>query len=261
MSADRREKFGVCKLSQKKGKFVKAHLIPKALTKPASKGLPFVQAGKGTPPRKRWNSWYDDRLVIRKGEDVLAAYDDWAIAEFKRLQLVWGSWEGASLKTLDHTLIPGTPGWGVRKISTDSKRLRLFFLSILWRSAVTQRWEFDEISMPDDDQERLRQMLLEGLAEPISFYPMQLTQLSTKGEVHNLSPFATTKKVDLLDGNPPIHVPMFRFYMDGLIAHIARQNSDNGQTTALGPLVVGNGKQLRYRPFHMTLHFSGKTWS
>jgi hypothetical protein len=61
---------GICKLTGKRGNFVKAHIIPKALTRPAEKGLPFVQGGQGSRPVRRWDSWYDDHLVIQAGENI-----------------------------------------------------------------------------------------------------------------------------------------------------------------------------------------------
>jgi hypothetical protein len=70
---------GVCKLTGNSGKFVRSHLIPKALTRPSVAGGYFISAGPGIRPKKSWSSWYDEELVIRKGERILADYDDWAI--------------------------------------------------------------------------------------------------------------------------------------------------------------------------------------
>jgi hypothetical protein len=70
---------GTCRLTGTKGKFVKSHLIPKALTRPEEPGLPLIQGGSGKRARKRWDSWYDSELVTREGEDILSALDDWAI--------------------------------------------------------------------------------------------------------------------------------------------------------------------------------------
>lgn len=200
-----------------------------------------MQGGLGSRPTKRWSSWYDDKLVVRKGEDILTRYDTWGIAELKRLQMVWSSWSGDRLVSADHEEIPDTPGWGVRKVTTrDPGKLRLFFLSLLWRAAASQRWEFAEISMPPEHLEQLRLMLLRDDPGSIDFYPSQLTQLSTKGAVHNMTPIAAVKKVWINDGQEPLLVPTFRFYMDGLAVHMTRQQSDTGNTKELGSLIVGN---------------------
>lgn len=103
----------------------------------------------------------------------------------------------------------------------DPVKLRLFFLSILWRAAATSLNEFSYIKLPDEDIERLRLMILNGDPDPQSFYPLQLTQLITKGFVHNHAGI----KIDLppesreseKDGTEDL--PTYRLYFDGLITH------------------------------------------
>jgi len=57
----------------------------------------------------------------------------------------------------------------------------------------------------------------------LSFYPISLTQLSTRGMVHNLAAIAQTKKISNPDGQD--EVPIYRVYFDGMIAHFQRQAS------------------------------------
>jgi hypothetical protein len=233
----------MCKLTLEEGKFVKSHLIPAALTKPDAPGEPFYQGGYGAKPSKKWSSWYDQELVIRKGEDVLASYDTWAIAELRRLRLVWSGWQTEDELT-DHLKIPDTP-WGARKVETeDPAKLRLFFLSLLWRAAASSRWEFGEVWLPQDHLEQLRAMVLDGEGKPNSFYPIQLTQISTKGRTQNLVPIAIKKPIPPVGDAKPMVVDAFRFYMEGLIAHFARPPFDEGLTQELGSLVVGNEKSI-----------------
>lgn len=43
--------------------------------------------------------------------------------------------------------IPDSGGWGIRKIEgIDGSRLRLFFISLLWRAAVSEMVEFREVA-------------------------------------------------------------------------------------------------------------------
>lgn len=230
---------GICRLTCKKGRFVKSHIIPAALTRPEREGANLVQYGQGTRPIKRWSSWYDRSLVIEEGESVLARYDDWGIATLSKHKLLWSSWGPMlSLGTGDFRPIPATP-WGVRSISgCDTKRLRLFFLSVLWRAAATRLPEFAEVRLPDDELEKLRSMVLEGNPEPLWFYPISLTQISTRGIAHNHAALALTKFVPA--PSAPEEVPFFRFYFDGLIAHIQRPGKRDAIVAELGPLIVGN---------------------
>ena len=63
--------YGICKLTGNSGKFVEAHIIPKALSRPSVPGEYFITGGKGNRPKKAWSSWYDKELVIQKGKNVL----------------------------------------------------------------------------------------------------------------------------------------------------------------------------------------------
>jgi hypothetical protein len=127
---------GVCRLTGKCGRFVKSHIIPEALTRPPS-GRPLAQAGLGKRPVKRWTSWYDTSLVTREGEDLLRNHDDWAIKILRRHKMTWRSWGGANALQDANWLDVGNGIHGFRKIELDTRRLRLFFLSLLWRTSAT----------------------------------------------------------------------------------------------------------------------------
>lgn len=238
-------RVGQCKLTLKEGAFVKAHLIPKALTYPEQKGLPFFQWKSGATPTRRWSSWYDQHLVIRDGEDILTEFDTWAITELRKQKLIWSSWGKKRTLGSLHSTANGMT-WGVRKIKTVNPiKLRLFFLSLLWRAASTDIPEFSEVQIPDNDLEALRLMLVFRRPGPISFYPVTITQLSTIGVIHNHAPISQIKEIPSLEsGEPTIYLPIFRFYFDGLIAHIHKQASDEGYTAALGNMIVGASEEL-----------------
>lgn len=235
---------GICKLTGEAGALVKAHILPKALTSPAVKGQPFAQAGPEYPPRRRRDSWYDPNLVTRTGEDILARYDSWAIEELRRNRLVWSGWgEDQELGDDEMMLVPGLGGIGFRKIATiDQRRLRLFLLSILWRAAASKMHEFRDIRMLPHERRRLTRMVCEGRVEPMSFFPVMLFQLSSRGEMHNLSPIAQRKSRHPTDPEKGT-IPIFRFYFDGLIVHFHRKDRAK-DTDAMGPMMVGSGKEL-----------------
>ncbi|MDK2770388.1 MAG: hypothetical protein KYX69_22030 [Sphingomonas sp.] len=236
--------IGICKLTGETGPLVKSHIIPKALTSPDEKGRPFAQAGRDYPPRKRRDSWYDAELVTRIGEDILAEYDSWGIEVLRRNRLVWsgfGTSDGPPED--DMLLLPGSDGAGVRKIAgIDGSRLRLFLLSILWRAAASSLPEFKAVRMLPAELRRLGRMVRDGRHEPAHFFPVSLTQLTTRGQVHNHAPIAQRKLRDPTkpDGGS---IPIFRFYFDGLIAHFHRKGRAR-DVAALGPLIVGGADNL-----------------
>lgn len=235
---------GICKLTLEQGKFVQSHLIPKALTKPAEKGLPFVQAGNGTRPKRAWSSWYDSQLVTRAGEDILRDYDTWAIDELRQRKLVWSGWGPMQTLGQNHNPIPGT-AWGVRTIECpDAARLRLFFMSLLWRAAASDRPEFSEVTMPEADLEALRIMVATGKPLPLSFYPIHLSQLSTFGPIHNQTPVAMVKRIPEFEELEEVEVPIFRFYFEGLIVHFHRTVDGIGMSGSFGSMIVGSGPKI-----------------
>ncbi|WP_420476522.1 hypothetical protein [Noviherbaspirillum sp. ST9] len=240
-----KNRIGICKLTQGSGTFVESHLIPKALTKPAQKGVPFFQLRADGPPIKRWNSWYDTELVTRAGEDILAEFDTWAINELRKHRLIWSSWGKDRSLGSHHRPIKETP-WGIRKLDgIDSKKLRLFFLTLLWRAAATNLPEFSDVRLPQEDLERLRLMICNRIVEPVSFYPVQLTQLSTIGIIHNHAPICELKAIrSPAPDMPDRKMLVYRFYFDGLIAHIHAHSSDDGFTSELGNLIVGMENSL-----------------
>jgi hypothetical protein len=232
---------GICKLTGQSGRFVKSHIIPQALTRPAQRNLPFWQIHPNTPPVKRWSSWYDSGLVVQAGEDILTAYDTWGVEALRRERLVWGGWgTQKSLGSLLHSV--GDSPWGVRKIENiDGKKLRLFLLSLLWRAAATNLQEFNSVKLPDDDLETLRELICSGDPGSTVFYPIQLTQMSTIGIIHNHAPIADIKSVPILDVDPIQHVqaPIFRFYFDGLMVHFDRRKLAPEDMSAIGNMIVG----------------------
>jgi hypothetical protein len=241
---NRKKGEGICKLTKKHGTFVSSHLIPKALTKPEESGRPFVETWSGKRPKRTWSSWYDNQLVTAEGEAILSAIDGWAITELRKHKLVWSGWGPMQTLGNNHDLF-GDSGFGLRSISgLDGKRLRLFFLSLLWRAAASTHHSFLEVRLLPEQIEKLGEMLLTGNSEPPSYFAVHLTQISTIGIVHNLSPLSQAKTLRYLEEERAERtVPFFRFYFDGLIAHV-HHNSEGELATEAGPLVLGLQEKL-----------------
>ncbi|MGA2636839.1 hypothetical protein [Methylocella sp.] len=167
-------------------------------------------------------------MVTADGEEILARYDDWAISFLRQKKLIWSSWGAiCKLASEDHTLLPDQRLGFRRILGVDSARLRLFFLSVLWRAATTSLFEFKAVSIAEDELSQLRQMVFAGEVVPYHFFPITLIQLSPRSFPHNRSAGLLSKREPMVD---PItgeflqedsrEVPHYRFYFDGLIAHL-----------------------------------------
>lgn len=242
--------FGICKLTGAKGTFVKSHLLPKALTRPLEHGEVRVEAGEGSRPTKRYDSWFDKTIVTRKGEDILEAYDTFAIQELRNHKLVWSSWPSGELTLPSEEIEPIAEDWGLRRIRfKDPKRLRLFCLSLLWRAAVTTRFGFTTISLSKDRLEMLRSMVEKGNAEPFEHFPVSIIQLTTSDGWHISSPTKETKYFEDVDGMQR-QIGLYRFFLDGLVIHIEDETDDPILHRYKGIALGENEEQLvMTRPF------------
>jgi len=230
----------ICRLTGRTGSFVRCHLIPSALTRVGEPGQPLAQFGSGRRPARRWASWYDDRLVIREGEEIFTDLDTFAISTFRTHKLIWSSWGRATTVPAKLSLLP--PVGAVRSIrGINGPRLRLFLLSLLWRAAMTDRPEFSEVSIPEQDVQAVGRMVVEGTASPLDYYSASLIQITTRGPSQNLTRLADAKVIPNQPGLGHQTVPMFRFYFDGLIAHIHKAPLGD---LALTPSMVGASNNL-----------------
>ncbi|THC40015.1 hypothetical protein C2862_22715 [Massilia sp. Mn16-1_5] len=118
----------------------------------------------------------------------------------------------------------------------------MFLLSLLWRAAATDLPEFSAIRIPEEDLETLRTLVCSGDPGSPNFYPVQLTQLSTIGRIHNHAPIARIKSIPILDTDPLQHepAPIFRFYFDGLIVHFDRRKLSLTEVAEASNFFVGH---------------------
>lgn len=235
---------GICALLGTEGKFAKSHIIPRALTEPTVKGERFIEAGRGGRPIRRFSSWYDTALVTAEGEKILSEIDTAGIAELRKHKLVWSGWQGKrKLKYADYDIYPEPgSGIGIRKLSdVDAGKLRLFFLSILWRSLRTSIKEFSYLPRDIVDTDKLREMIVHKDPGHHSYLPIMLDQISTLGTSHNYSPTLQEKIIERPGRD--VNVRFFRIYMQGIVAHV-HVDADEEFLTAMSPMIVGGTQDL-----------------
>lgn len=210
----------LCALTGINGKYVKSHIIPLALTRLERTGEKFVEAGIGLGIKTRSNSWFDNGLVTREGEDILADIDAKGIELLRKHKLVWSGWNNEKeLLSNDQILHDGVPCH--RFIQLECARdLQLLFLSILWRAAASKRSEFQDFTLEPAELEQLRVRVLKKDPGDFREYPIQLFQISTLGMHHNRTPLMESKDIPNSDASPTESVDYARIYFDGLTAHL-----------------------------------------
>ena len=218
-------KTGICALTQTHGKFAKAHIIPKALTRPSIKGAPLMESTKGAGFRRQWSSWFDDQLVTDNGEKILAKIDDDGIKELRRLKLNWSSWGVA--KPIFQKIPVSANHHSFRKIAvSDAEKLRKFILSILWRAAASNIEAMSFVKASAEQLELLRKIVLGIQPIEMHHFPTSVIQLTTVGEAHNHSPYNDVKRQPAMLGVSEIEYAIVRLYFDGVIFHIHWNDDD-----------------------------------
>jgi hypothetical protein len=206
----------VCRLTHTEGTFVRSHLLPRALTSigKGSEKATEHEIGAGRPKR-RPPGWYDSSLVNATGERFLEKYDDAGIRELRRCGLVWSS---ASHSQIAPEHVEDESGLGMAFVDCNKpKRLRMFFLSLLWRAAATSIPEFRHFEISTEEIERLRVLLInDDPGEPEEFQTILVCLVGDRFP-HNHTPIRDKYLV------ADIEHTCSRIYFDGLIVRMANR--------------------------------------
>ena len=240
--------FGTCKLTGTVGPFVKSHILPASLTRPAYAGGMLFQHGLGRRAQKRRTSWYDPAMVCTEGEKLLSDLDDWGIKFLRRERLVWSGFGPINRVEPEISLSdlgPDLHDYGMRNLKVDeAENLRRFFLSLLWRASVSKLPEMDQVQLSKDDEEKLTSYLLGNAELPITFFPCWLTQHHQVGFPHNQTPTKRVKTFPSVAGSTERSVSIYRFYFDGLVSHFHEIAENDAERIAKSPLTVGFSSEL-----------------
>ncbi len=232
------KQIGTCKLTKATGNYVNAHIIPLSVTRLSRTGEKYIETGIGLSMIKRANSWYDRSLVTRQGEKILAEIDSNAIKELRANRLIWSGWKGeTTVNTEDVHVVDNKPLYRVIDINNPGI-LQIFFLSLLWRAAASDRPEFKDISLNSSTLEDLRVRVNSKDPGKFSDYPIFLFQIITLGVSHNRTPLLERREIPDSKTSPKECIDYVRFYFDGLITHVhlpnGQQLSHNFLNTSLG---------------------------
>lgn len=240
--AKRQKVIGKCLLTGHEGPFAQSHIIPKFLADKALGQAHRIQFGFGNKPQLKFNSWMDDRICTAVGESRLRDIDTAAAKIIRQHGLSWRHFpltnHASRNKFGDEFELITIP-------DVDTKSLRLFFLSLLWRSAVSARFEFAEIFLETASVERLRKIVAGEDTPADADWPAVLILLTEAGEPQVHTPLAQVISIPEFEGVKYPDAPIFRFFLDGLIVHMGRKPVDEDLLDAWSPKrVVGLDSSL-----------------
>lgn len=146
-----------------------AHIIPRGILKifsPEEFGK-LSLVGTDMSKRKAPQGSYDNSILCRGCDNKIGVYDDYA---------------GIFVRNAQLTGHPSGTGWQIE--GYDQNKLKLFFMSYLWRSSITERSEFAGVNLGAKHENRLQQLILSNLAGSVDEYTVVLSKFrSAKDQV------------------------------------------------------------------------------
>ena len=118
----------ICKLTGLEGKPAKAHIIPESfylIDKDSKEPLKLLTNTAGVFPKRSWTGVYDLTIVTQEGEKRFLDWDDYA---YKLLVEQVNTARKLKYKSKVVAYVYDT---------FDYEKLKLFFLSVLWRAGVS----------------------------------------------------------------------------------------------------------------------------
>lgn len=189
-----------CSLCLQEKKLIKAHIIPEGFFRPLrSEGLaPEMHSNSpGSYPKRMPIGVYDPSILCAECDQKMAPWDDYA----QKILL-------QQFSVARNVVQQGqTVAWIIENF--DYRKLKLFFISLLWRASVSQEDFYKRIYVgPFEDQ--LRTMILNG--EPGSSQDFAVI----------LARFGDSDITAMLDPHRERFesVPFVRFYLTGFLAYI-----------------------------------------
>jgi len=193
----------ICKLTGKEGTPAKAHIIPESfyfIDKELNEPSLLVTNTKNIYPKRTWKGIYDNSIVTREGEKYFLKYDDYA---YKLLVEQFTSAKPLKLEAK-------TIGYMYDKF--DYKKLKLFFISVLWRASASSHPFFKRVNI-GPHLEIIRKAIIESNPGDPDFYSTVLA-LFDDGDERNWPKIMDPFKGKISD------ITFYTFYLGNIIAYI-----------------------------------------
>ena len=189
-----------CKFCKEEKKLIKAHVIPEGFFRRVRDGQvsPLIGTNKkGEYTKRSPIGVYDKTIVCGDCEGI------------------WGDWDSYAQEFLGNFPLGGQPLYadgqkiGYRIDSYDYRKLKLFFVALLWRASASEQSFFSRIAL-GPFEEQAKQMISQGDPGPSGQFAVTLAKFE--------DPVATS----MLDPHPEkwSGVNYCRFYLGGYVAYI-----------------------------------------
>jgi len=157
-----------CRLCKNSGNFGKSHVIPESffLHRKVEGETPLITSSKdGFYPKRRPIGEYDTNILCKGCETTFNTWDDYG--------------KTLLLDKIDEfeVINENNIAIGYQLNSFDYQKLKMFFISVLWRAGVSERDFYKKVSLGPHEQ-KLREMVLNSDAGKEEAYATQLFRFS-----------------------------------------------------------------------------------
>lgn len=157
-----------CKLTNTEGKRVKAHIIPKsfyAIDPHETQPTKLMSNTKGQYTKKCPVGIYDDTIVTEEGERIFSNWDDYASDLLLKH------------KSLFEPLYHNGRIVAFQISEYDYTKLKLFFLSVLWRASLSTQHFFRKVNLGRHES-AIREALLSNDPKDSNWYAVTIAKWS-----------------------------------------------------------------------------------
>ena len=198
------ESNNACRLCLQDKKLIKAHIIPEGFFRLLRQGNIAPEMHSNTPgsyPKRMQVGTYDSTILCSECDGKIAPWDNYG-----QQVLIHGFSAAVGISLEGKTI-----AWRIEKF--DSRMLKLFFMSVLWRASVSKQTFYKRISLgPFED--RLRTMILNEDPGGSQDFAVVLAR------------FEDIPITAMLDPHPEKYdgISFCRFYLSGFVAYIKVDN-------------------------------------
>lgn len=194
----------LCRLCNQEKRLIKAHIIPAGFYRPLKAGnvIPELYSNvEGVFPQRSPVGIFDRNILCRECDALMGPWDQHA-----QEMLLKDIPEDTSIFYRQKRIAYEIPQF-------DYKRLKLFFVSLLWRASISSHKFFERISLGQQEN-ILRDMILSQSPGPPEQYGVTLARFEIPVANGMLDPHPET-----FDG-----VDFCRFYLTGYVVYIHIDN-------------------------------------
>lgn len=189
-----------CHLCLKDRKLIKSHIIPESFFLPLRSGkrVPVIHSNTpGVYPKRSPIGIYDKSILCSKCDSLIGEWDNYA------QQLLLKDFAE------DLAVLYGTKKVAYKIDSFNYHKLKLFFVSILWRASISNHYFYKRVKL-GSYQSIARKMIMENDPGSAELFSVVIAKFSNPKVTSILDPHP-----DRIDG-----IKSYRFYMTGFVVHI-----------------------------------------